>query len=85
MLTHADRVLRKELGLANKKTMAGWHERLLRQVEKRGGVPKRGKTEFWEGIQRTWNKAVPKGGRRYETWMGPKMAYDRLQVALKKR
>ncbi|MDR4467075.1 MAG: hypothetical protein MRJ68_02105 [Nitrospira sp.] len=85
VLAQAYRKLRKELGLANKKTMMEWHEQLLRLVEKHGGVPRRGKRDFWEGIQRTWNQAVPQGGRRYETWMGPKMAYDRLQRALKNR
>ncbi len=85
VLAHAYLVLRKELGLAKKKTMTGRHERLLRLIEKHGGVPRRGQTEFWQGVQRTWNKAVPKGERPYETWRGPLMAYRRIQKAFKKR
>jgi len=40
VLAQRFRLIRKELGLTKKKTMAGRHERLLRLVEKRGGVPR---------------------------------------------
>jgi hypothetical protein len=86
VLAQGFRLLRETLGLAKKKTLTERHERLLRLVEKRGGVPKRGgKTEFWEDVQRAWNKAVPKGEYPYVTWRGPLMAYRRIQKALKKR
>jgi hypothetical protein len=80
VLAQSFRLIRNELGLAKKKrTMAGRHERLLQLVEKRGGVPRESKTEFWEDIRRAWNKAVPKGARPYDTWRGPLMAYRRAQ------
>jgi len=85
VLAHAFRLIRKELGLAKKKTMAGRHERLVHLVEKRGGVPREGKTEFWEAIRRAWNKAAPRGEHPYYTWRGPLMAYRRIEKALKKR
>jgi hypothetical protein len=66
--------------------MTGQHERLLRMVEKRGGVPRRSKkTGFLETVQCAWNKAPPKGEPPYETWMGLMMAYRRLRAALKRR
>ena len=85
VLAHAFRLIRKKLGLAKKKKMTGRHERLLRLVEKRGGIPREGKEEFWKDIQRGWNKAVPKGAHPYETWRGPLMAYRRIHKALTKR
>jgi|GEM_PF-1914374 hypothetical protein len=85
VLIQGFRLIRRELGLTKKKTMTEQHERLLRLVEKRGGVPTQGKTEFWEDVRRTLNKAVPKGEHPYETWRGPLMAYRRIQSALKKR
>ncbi|MDZ4733050.1 MAG: hypothetical protein SGJ16_05625 [Nitrospirota bacterium] len=60
VLAQGFRLIRKELGLAKKKTMVGQHERRRLLVEERGGVPRRGVTECWEDIQRAWNKAVPK-------------------------
>ncbi len=77
--------IRAHLGLTKKKTLSERHERLLRLVDKHGGVPRRGKTRFWEGIQKEWNRAVPQGRRCFTTWMGPKMAYDRISAVLKKR
>jgi hypothetical protein len=85
VLAQGFRSIRKELGLAKKKTMAGRHERLLRLIDKCGGVPRQSKTEFWQDVRRAWNKAVPKGEHPYETWRGPLMAYRRLQKALNKR
>jgi hypothetical protein len=84
MLMKTYRHLREKLGLLKKKMLTGRHERLLKLVRKHGGVPRHGKTQFWQAVQRDLNKAVPRGGRRYETWMGPKMAYDRLQAALRR-
>lgn len=69
VLAQGFRLIRKELGLAKKKTMVGQHERLL-LVEERGGVPRRGETEFWEDVQRAWNKAVLKGAHSCETSRG---------------
>lgn len=84
MLAETFRRVREGLGLSRKKTASEWHVRLVRLVETRGGVPQHDKTAFWEDIRRQWNKAVPKGKRRYTTWMGPKMAYDRIQARLKR-
>ena len=85
VLTKAFRVIRRQLGLAKKKTRTNGHQRLLRLVEKRGGVPNQDKAEFWEDVRRAWNKAVPKGAHAYETWNGPMMAYRRLQNTLQKK
>ena len=85
VLTQAYSVLREALGLTKQKTMAAWHERLLQLVKEKGGVPMREKAKFWEVIRRAWNKSVPTGGRPYETWRGPLMAYRRLHKTLKKR
>jgi hypothetical protein len=85
VLTQGFRSIRKALGLTKKKTMAERHQRVLHLVEKRGGVPRHGQTKFWEGVQRAWNKAVPKGEHPYKTWRGPLMAYRRIQWVLKKR
>jgi len=84
MLKPEFRRIRERLGLFKKKAMKEWHLRLVNLVKKKGGIPQRGKTAFWRDIQRQWNKAVPKHGRKYTTWMGPRMAYNRIQSGLNK-
>jgi hypothetical protein len=76
--------IRRYLGVKGSKKSTREHLDLHRMVLQMGGAPSgKGTVAFWTSAKAEWNNKHPE--RKYGTWKGVKIAYDRLHKKLNSR